>query len=248
MLLDALFWEVHSGLAREGPGDEASLRRALAMMKALPAAPDILDVGCGPGAQSLALASLTAGTITAVDTHAPFLDVLNRAAADRGLAERITTVRASMTAMPFDDARFDAIWSEGAIYNMGFERGLAAWKRLLRPGGYMAVSEPCWLAPTDQIPAAALALWADYPAIRGVEPILRAVAEAGYRAVGHFVLPPAAWWSYYEPMQARITQLREAYRDDPAALEGLAPHQAEIDGYRAFGAWYSYLFVVMQAP
>ena len=45
---DAALWEVRSGFPREGPGDEASLRRGLAMM-ALPAAPDILDVGCGPG-------------------------------------------------------------------------------------------------------------------------------------------------------------------------------------------------------
>jgi hypothetical protein len=46
---NAVFWEARSGLPREGPDDEASLRRALAMMQALPAAPDILDVGCGPG-------------------------------------------------------------------------------------------------------------------------------------------------------------------------------------------------------
>lgn len=247
-MLDALFWEVHSGLAREGPGDEASLRRALSMMTALPAAPDILDIGCGPGAQSLALASLTGGTITAVDTHPPYLDALNRAAADRGLAERITPVKASMTAMPFDDASFDAIWSEGAIYLMGLKRGLAAWKRFLRPGGYVAVTEPCWLAAKDEIPAGALALWADYPALTGVEAILTTVADAGYRAEGCFVLPPAAWWAYYGPLQARITQLRDAHRDDPDALEALDAYQAEIDGYRAFGAYYSYLFVVMRAP
>jgi len=36
-------------------------------------------------------------------------------------------------------------------------------------------------------------------------------------------------------MQARIDQLRVVWRDDSPALEGLAPHQAEIDGYRAFG-------------
>lgn len=245
---DAVFWQVHGGLAREGPGDEASLRRALSMMKGLPAAPDILDVGCGPGAQSLALASLTAGTITSVDTHAPFLADLNRAAESRGLADRITTLKASMDALPFADASFDAVWSEGAIYIMGFDQGLAAWKRLLRPGGFMAVSELCWLAPTDQIPDDALAFWSDYPAMRGVDANLKAVVDAGYRLVGHFILPPSAWRNYYEPMQARISHLRDAWRDDPAAIAGLAPHQAEIDAYRAFGAWYGYLMVVMQAP
>ena len=35
---------------------------------------------------------------------------------------------------------FDVIWSEGAIYIMGFERGLRAWRPLVRTGGYVVVS------------------------------------------------------------------------------------------------------------
>jgi SAM-dependent methyltransferase len=245
---DALFWEIHGGHEREGPGDEASLRRALAAMTDLPADAEILDIGCGPGAQSLALAAQTTARITAVDLHQRFLDALDHAAAARGLAGRITTVRASMTELPFADGAFDAVWSEGAIYNMGFARGLAAWKRLLRPGGYLAVSEICWLRPIAEIPAEALAQWADYPAMTTADVLLRSVAEAGYRALDHFVLPPSAWWNYYDPLEARIAALRQRYRDDPAKRAGLDAHQGEIDGYRRFGEFYSYLFVVMQAP
>ena len=95
-----IFFEIHSGLPREGPGDEASTARALDLVRGMPAKPTILDVGCGPGAQTLVLARLTGGMVTAVDNHAPFLDDLRGRAARAGLAERIQTVNASMFDMP----------------------------------------------------------------------------------------------------------------------------------------------------
>src|SRR5262249_11799155 len=55
--------------------------------------------------------------------------------------------RASMSALDFPDASFDLIWSEGAIYVMGFAEGLRAWKRLLKPHGAIAVTELSWLGP-----------------------------------------------------------------------------------------------------
>ncbi len=50
-----LFFEIHSGLPREGPGDDASTRKAFSMVPSLPASPLILDIGCGPGMQTLEL-------------------------------------------------------------------------------------------------------------------------------------------------------------------------------------------------
>jgi SAM-dependent methyltransferase len=245
---DEYFWEIHSGLEREGPGDDASLRRALGMMKTLPGRPNILDVGCGPGAQTLALAALTGGTLTSVDTHQPFLDALNRAAIARGFAARIRTENVSMASMPFADRSFDAIWSEGAIYMMGFREGLANWKRFLKKRGYVAVTEPCWTKPEAEIPNGARATWKEYPAIATVDKIVPLVKEAGYREIGHFVLPPAAWWNYYSPKESRIALLRETHHDNPAALKRLDVAQSEIEAYRLFGDCYSYLFVVMQLP
>ena len=245
-MLTPTFWEVHSGLEREGPGDEASLRRALDLLPALPAAPQILDVGCGPGAQTLGLLRHTAGTVTAVDTHQPFLNDLKRRAEAAGVAERVTTVNVSMAALPFEDAAFDLIWSEGAIYFIGLEAGLSAWRRLLRPGGCIAVTEPCWLKPPAELPQGARDNWAEYPAMRSVEDLPKVPARAGYRLLGHFVLPPEAWWAYYEPMQARVDQLLPRHAGDAVALAELARHQAEIDAYGAFGDSFSYLFLVMQ--
>src|SRR6202051_4651832 len=94
---DDFFWQIHRDLPREGPGDNASTRRALACLT-LPEAPAILDIACGPGMQTIDLARTTRGRITALDTHQPFLDEVQRRAVAAGLADRITIVRASMAA------------------------------------------------------------------------------------------------------------------------------------------------------
>lgn len=49
------------------------------------------------------------------------------------------------------------IWCEGAVYNIGFERGLNEWRRYLKKGGYLAVSENAWL--TGKRPAEISDFW-----------------------------------------------------------------------------------------
>ena len=53
-----------------------------------------------------------------------------------------------MDNLTFDKNSFDVIWSEGAIYNIGFEKGLSLWRNYLKDNGYIAVSEISWLIDT----------------------------------------------------------------------------------------------------
>jgi SAM-dependent methyltransferase len=239
----SLFWRLHSGLPREGPGsDESTLKALRTVAGSLPAAPRILDVGCGPGMQTLVLARETAGHVTAVDCHQPFLDELNRRAARQGLTERIATVNASMSALDFPDAAFDLIWSEGAIYVMGFAEGLRAWKRLLKRGGVIAVTEISWLGPN--IPEEAATFWRRaYSAMTDVATNLRTLESVGYAPLAHFVLPEAAWWDhYYAPLEQRIDALQDEYRDDQEALAFLHGERTQITLYRKYSASYGYVF------
>lgn len=68
----ALFFELFSGLPRQGPGDGASTERALALVPPLGSASRVLDIGCGTGAQTRVLARSTPAHITEIDSHAPF--------------------------------------------------------------------------------------------------------------------------------------------------------------------------------
>jgi len=88
----------HPSLPRLGPGDDDSTARALAMLPAAVRQADrhVLDLGCGNGAQTLCLARLLAGRITAVDNHRPFLDALTSRAIAAGVAGRIEPLCADM--------------------------------------------------------------------------------------------------------------------------------------------------------
>lgn len=248
VMLDDAFWAIHSDLPREGPGDNASTARALGLMTDLPPAPAILDIACGPGMQTLELARRSGGQVTAIDLHAPYLAQARRSAREAGLADRISLVRASMTRLPFAGGAFDALWCEGAIYFMGFAEGLKAWKPLLKPGGHVAVTEPVLFQPPEETPQAVMANWDEYPAVTTATGILARAAEAGYRVVDHFPLPPSAWWDgYYGPIGAKLPTLRAGHEADPAYARRIDEAEAEIDCYRRYSDYFGYLFVVLRS-
>ncbi len=241
----ALFFELFSGLPRQGPGTAASTRRALRLVADVGPRTRVLDVGCGTGAQTLVLALGSPARIVAVDNHPPFIDVLNREAQRLGVANRLEARVADMRRLDFPDRSFDLIWCEGAIYNVGVEAGLRDWRRLLRRDGHVALTEVCWRKPEP--PAECAAFWKrEYPAIRDTDALLEAVDACGYRTVGHFPLPASAWWDdYYRPLQDNVTAFRKRYHDAPDAQDLADQCQKEIDIWHAYSAYYGYEFLVL---
>lgn len=245
--MDNIFFEIHGDIPREGPGDAESTRRAFSMLTQLPSDPAILDVGSGPGMQTLELAKICNGAITALDNNGEFLDELEQRAQGEDLDGKIKTTHGSMFSMPFDDESFDLIWSEGAIFIIGFEEGLKEWKRFLKPGGYMAVTHISWLK--SDIRHEPQAFWSQaYPkGLRSVDEELKIAANAGYKEVGHFTLPESAWWNdYYTPLENKLPPLREKYKDNSAALARIEDTQQEINLYRKCSDYYGYVFYVLQ--
>ncbi len=239
--MDPLF-RLFEPMPRQGPGSAASTLRALRALPSLPARPRILDLGCGSGASTLVLARETGGRITAVDIHQPFLDTLERNAAAAELSAHIVTRRQSMDALDEEPAGYDLVWSEGAVYLVGFERGLRLWRPLLRPGGFLCVTEATWLV--DDPPAEARAFWdAAYPAMGTVAQNLERARAAGYEALESFSLPRSDWESeFYRPLEARMAKLR----DDPAFAAVLAETEQEIVLYRRHGRAYGYVFYLLE--
>jgi len=132
----SLLVDLHRDGPRQGPGSDAETLRALELTRLDRAAGlRVADIGCGTGASTLVLArQLLAAEIVAVDLSPVFLEVLAERAREAGLAGRIETMVGSMDSLPFAAESLDLIWSEGAIYNMGFAAGLASWRSFLRPG------------------------------------------------------------------------------------------------------------------
>jgi SAM-dependent methyltransferase len=241
----ALLVDLHRDTERQGPGGEEETRLAitlsgLANRKNLA----IADIGCGTGAPTRVLARALDATITAVDLFPEFLRELSAVAAREGLGDRISTIAASMDALPFAEGSLDAIWSEGAIYNLGFGEGISAWRRFLKPGGILAVSDLTWL--TRDRPAELTDYWRDESVQVDTASVrLAQLEEAGYAPLGYFVLPEHCWLdNYYLPLQARFEAFLGRHDHSEAARAVVEATQAEIDLFERYAAFYSYGFFV----
>ncbi|NCC69382.1 MAG: class I SAM-dependent methyltransferase, partial [Clostridia bacterium] len=151
--------EFFTALDRQGPGSQEETVKALGFIGGLSSNSKIADLGCGTGAQTMVLAQNTEATITALDLYAGSIDKLNTRAKKLGLENRVKGIVGSMDNLPFHDGELDLIWSEGAIANIGFEKGLNHWKRFLKKGGYVAVTYESWF--TDERPAEIERWWMD---------------------------------------------------------------------------------------
>jgi SAM-dependent methyltransferase len=240
------FYELYEGLPRCGPGNTESTQKAYAEITDIRENADILDIGCGPGVQTLELARLSSGNIIALDNHRPFLDKLLAAAREQDLENHIRVLCQSMLEMSFEDESFDVVWSEGALYFMGFRNGLKKCHNLLKPGGYAAVSEAVYLQ--SDLPNAVSDFWqSEYPDISDIDGKIADISRENFRLYAHFTLPESAWLeSFYLPMEKQIAAMHEKYPNNEEAKNVLNEAQREIDFYREYSKYYGYEFFVMQ--
>lgn len=237
-----LLIDLHRSNHRQGPGGDTQTELALRLAGLDSDAPlTVADIGCGTGASTLALARhLPLARITAVDFLSPFLLELQQRTAAAGVAGRVTPLRASMDALPFADGQFDLLWSEGAIYNIGFENGVKSWRPFLAPGGVLVASELTWT--TDARPQELQQHWeAEYPEVGLASAKIRVLEQQGYSPLGYFVLPEHCWLDhYYRPLQARFSEFLNRHGHSDAARAVVAEHQCEIELYEAHRAHFGY--------
>ena len=244
-----LLCSLFEGLPRQGPGDFEHTQKAFKMLQGIPKCAKILDIGCGKGMQTLALAKLCPDCqITAVDIYQPFLDALDKKAAEEGLSERIKTVCASMDELSFDDGEFDIIWAEGSIFIIGFEKGINYWKKFLKPDGFMVVSD---LVLFTESPPEELKDFLNVcsPKIMTEDEASLLIKKAGFNVWGTFRLLEDVWHeSYYNYMKENNKLLREKHRDNKEALGVVEFNEKEIEMYSKYPNEYGYTYFVIQNP
>jgi demethylmenaquinone methyltransferase/2-methoxy-6-polyprenyl-1,4-benzoquinol methylase len=99
-----------------------------------------LDVACGTGDLSLAIAQGTGARVIGTDFCRPMLEVASRKT-ERG-ATRIPYVEGDALRLPFADRSFDAVSIAFGLRNLSsVEGGLKELWRVLKPGGRCAVLE-----------------------------------------------------------------------------------------------------------
>lgn len=236
---------LHREGKRQGPGGDDETRLAITLSglrerKGL----KIADIGCGTGASTLVLAKALDASVTAVDFLPDFLHDLDANSKRENLGQRIETLAASMDALPFKEQSFDAIWSEGAIYNIGFANGIKAWRSFLKPDGILAVSELTWL--TAQRPSELEQHWdREYPEVDTASAKMAVLEDNGFSPIGYFALPKRCWLdNYYRPMQDRFAAFLERNDNSEAAAAIVAAEEHEIALYERYSAFVGYGYYV----
>ncbi len=244
---DSLIFKLFEGLPRQGPGADACTEKMFSMLPDVPAAPKILDIGSGTGAQTLALATLVRdAVITAIDVYQPYLDTLKKNSDDRGLGQQITTKCTSMDDLPFSPGFFDIIWAEGSVFVMGFFEGISYWKNFLKPGGYLALSDLVWF--TDMPSPGTIDFFGqEYPAMTTIRSNENQINAAGYTLLSSFNFPDSAWWSnYYDPFEIRLVEFEKIYAGNDEARALVNVSRKEISLFREHSDEYGYRFFLLQ--
>ncbi|MEM8571269.1 MAG: methyltransferase domain-containing protein [Pseudomonadota bacterium] len=240
-----LLIDLHRDGERQGPGGADQTRLALDLSGLREKTGlKIADIGCGTGASTRVLAQDLDADITALDLVPDFLAGLTDQSQGLGLRGRIETEVCGMDALPFAPGALDAIWSEGAIYNLGFERGVSEWRRFLKPGGILAVSELTWF--TAERPDELNRHWAEhYPEVATASDKIAVLERAGYALLGYFPLPEACWMeAYYGPLRARFPDFLARHENSNEAQALLVAEEAEIALYERYAAYFGYGFYV----
>jgi SAM-dependent methyltransferase len=234
----------------EGLGEASAIglnftRQAFQMLPKLDH-PRILDIGCGQGRATLELARLSGGQVVGLDIDEAALEVLSRKIEDERLTDHVQVVHGSMFDIDFPDASFDILWAEGALNIIGFEKGLRAWRRLLKPSGFLVVHEGAWLQPDP--PQAIVDRWQPvFPEIDTVPGYVAQLPRCGYQLIGQFALPEDFWWrNFYALLDERICELRQKHAEDQTSQQSLDREQREVDLFHKHARWYGSAFLVMQ--
>jgi len=236
-----LLVDLHINNKRQGPGSEEVLEKILGILNINKESKlEIVDIGCGTGISTISLLEKTNSNVTAVDFLPEFLEKLKQTADQKELSSRLKVIKADMGNLLFQQEQFDLIWSEGAIYNIGFEKGVTAWKHFLKKDGHLVLTEITWLK--DNIPAEIKNHWdSEYPEIDTASNKIKVLEKSGYIPIGYFPLLPDCWLdNYYDPLQAGFSSFLERHNHSDAAKNIVATEEKEIALYKQYKDFYSY--------
>lgn len=240
----SLICEYFSNVERQGPGSPEVTIKALNFIDNLTPQSRIADLGCGTGGQTMTLAQNTMGQITGLDLFPDFISIFNRNARRLGLSERVKGIVGSMDSLPFEKKSLDLIWSEGAIYNLGYERGLNEWREFLKTGGYVAVTESSWF--TNERPDEIYDFWmTHYPEIDTIPNKVTQMQNAGYIPVATFILPENCWTEhYFTPCRNTQEAFLKKHAGNKITEEFIAGQRHEMALYHKYKEFYGYVFYI----
>lgn len=180
--------------------------QAFAKLPKLPSNPCVLDVGCGSGESTLALARLIKSKIIGMDIDHSALSKFKEKLENRAMEDMIQVIEGSFIDNKFPDKIFDLVWAEGVFHIIGYDKSLKESSRILKDGGTLVALD------TTKV----------------ITKHLKHLKNHGFEVLDKVVWKEGAWWTdYYQPMEQKLKELREA-GIDPALFQHLIDREHEI--------------------
>ena len=238
-----IIYDFFSNTERQGPGSPEETIKALGFIGGLTEKSKIADIGCGTGGQTMVLGENTSCEIIGVDVWPDFINQFNQNAQIKNCQDRVKGIVGNMENLPFQEEELDLIWSEGAIYNIGFKRGLNEWRKFLKQGGYIAVTENTWFS--EERPAEIQDFWQKaYPEIDTIPNKVAQMQKAGYLPIATYILPETIWTDYYSWQALRLEPFLKKHNGNKIVEEFVASQRYEAELYYKYKAYYGYMFYI----
>ena len=153
---------------------------------------------------------------------------------------RVYAYQMDMRDPDFANEEFDLVFCESAIEIIGFQKGLAEWKRLLKPNGYMIVSDVTWIKnPSSE----SRKFWKNiYSEVDTIENKISQIRNLGYEFIDYVMVPKEDWKDYHKKLEKNLNLLS----GDKSAKEFVGQIRKEIENYRRNSDDYSYVFYIMK--
>ena len=238
-----MIYEYFSNTERQGPGNAKETLKALSFIEGLTEKSKIADIGCGTGGQTMTLGQNTPCEIIGIDVWQDFINTFNQNSQNQNLQNRVKGIVGNMENLPFQKEELDLIWSEGSIYNIGFERGLNEWRKFLKMGGYIAITENTWFS--EERPDEIQEFWQNaYPEIDTIPNKVAQMQKAGYLPIATYMLPETIWTDYYKKQALNIDSFLNKYKGNKAVEEFISSQRYEAEVYDKYKAYYGYMFYI----
>jgi ubiquinone/menaquinone biosynthesis C-methylase UbiE len=237
---------LYTKLPRQVPGIDTVIGKALSLTDLdTESNLAVLNIGCGTGAQALGLARyLKNADIAAIDKEKSYLRELDfRKSSIKG--GRIETVFAHPHNLPVVENAVDLIWSEATAPQLGFKKTLEYWKKFLKPGGYIILSELSWL--TYRRPKELEDFWvSEYPEMATVSQKINQIQYAGLSPSGHVVLPREGWTeNFYDPIleKSHLFLNRNKGKESADIIKEIFK---QMNMYSKYNDYYNYVYYVIR--
>ena len=239
MEIPLFFYMAYKDLDRLSPGSEDTTLEVLDKIDA-DGNLNILDIACGVGTSTLLIAGyFKDSTVEAFDLFKHYIDRLDEKIAENNFQDRVFTYVMDMRDPDFANEDFDIVFCEASAEIMGFKKALKDWKRLLKPNGYMIVSDVSWLQKPS---AESRDFWKNtYAEVDTIDNKISQIKE-DYEFVDYVVVPKSDWEDYYKKLEVNLNKLAS----DKSAKDFVKQLRKEIEVYRRNSDDYSYVFYIMR--